>query len=99
MKIAFIGGRDIHKLGGIENYMYNLATELVKLGHEPVVYCESDRNEKELVNGFCVIHQKSIGGRFLCKILLSYKATIGSIFSRQHFDVYHYNAWPPSLAS
>lgn len=39
MKIAFIGGRDIHKLGGIENYMYNLATELVKLGHEPVVYC------------------------------------------------------------
>ena len=65
MKIAFIGGRDIHKLGGIENYMYNLATELVKLGHEPVVYCESDRNEKELVNGFCVIHQKSIGGRFL----------------------------------
>ena len=33
MKIAFIGGRDIHKLGGIENYMYNLATELVKLGH------------------------------------------------------------------
>lgn len=49
MKIAFIGGRDIHKLGGIENYMYNLATELVKLGHEPVVYCESDRNEKELV--------------------------------------------------
>ena len=60
MKIAFIGGRDIHKLGGIENYMYNLATELVKLGHEPVVYCESDRNEKELVNHTSEIHWRSV---------------------------------------
>lgn len=42
MKIAFIGGRDIRKLGGIESYMYNMATELVKKGHEPIVYCESD---------------------------------------------------------
>lgn len=99
MKIAFIGGRDIHKLGGIENYMYNLATELVELGHEPVVYCESDRNEEELINGFKVIYQKSVGGRFLCKILLSYKATITSLVRKERFDVYHYNAWPPSLAS
>lgn len=99
MKIAFIGGRDIHKLGGIENYMYNLATELVKLGHSPVVYCESDKNDVEFINGFKVIYQKSIGGRFLCKILLSYKATIESLIHRDGFDVYHYNAWPPSLAS
>lgn len=99
MKIAFIGGRDIHKLGGIENYMYNLATELVKLGHEPVVYCESERNGIEIINGFKVIYQKNIGGRFFCKILLAFKATITSIINRDGFDVYHYNAWPPSLAS
>ncbi len=99
MKIAFIGGRDIHKLGGIENYMYNLATELVKLGHEPVVYCESDKNAEEIVNGFKVIYQKSIGGIYLCKILLSYKATIQSLLNGNKFDIYHYNAWPPSLAS
>ena len=38
MKIVFIGGRDIHILGGIESYMYNLATQLVKMGHEPIVF-------------------------------------------------------------
>ena len=63
MKIVFIGGRDIHKLGGIESYMYNLCTELVKMGHEPLVFCESDRNETEQINGFTVIHQKSINSR------------------------------------
>ena len=99
MKIAFIGGRDIHKLGGIENYMYNLATELVKLGHKPVVYCESDRNGIEYLNGFKVIYQKSIGGRFFCKIILAYKSTIQSLLQREKFDVYHYNAWPPFLSS
>ena len=99
MKIAFIGGRDIHLLGGIENYMLNLATELVKMGYEPIVYCESDHNGKEQVNGFQVIHQRSVGGRFLCKILLSYRATIRSLWGRYKADVFHYNAWPPSLAS
>ena len=39
MKIVFIGSRDIHLLGGIENYMYNLSTRLVRMGHEAVVYC------------------------------------------------------------
>ena len=58
MKIVFIGGRDIHTLGGIENYMYNLATELVKIGHEPIVFCESDHNSEEIVNGFRVIYHK-----------------------------------------
>lgn len=98
MKIVFIGGRDIHQLGGIENYMYNLASQLVTHGHEPIVYCESDRNETEWINGFKVIHQKSIGGRYLCKIILSYKSTIKSLLNRSG-DVFHYNAWPPSLAS
>ena len=57
MKIAFIGGRDIHKLGGIEAYTYNLCTELVKMGHEPIVFCESDRDEEEVVNGLKVFHK------------------------------------------
>lgn len=99
MKIAFIGGRDIRKLGGIESYMYHLASELKMKGHEPVVYCESDKNSEEIVNGFRVVYQKSVGGRFLCKILLSYKSTIMSLIRNEKFDIYHYNAWPPSLAS
>lgn len=99
MKIAFIGGRDIKTLGGIENYVYNLATHLVKLGHEPIVYCESNRNAIEEVNGFKVIYHKSFGGRFLCKILLSLKSTIDTLTKEENVELFHYNAWPPSLWS
>ncbi|WP_019130876.1 glycosyltransferase family 4 protein [Alistipes communis] len=99
MRIAFIGGRDVHTLGGIENYMFNLATELAKAGYEPIVYCESDRDEVEQINGFQVIHQRSVGGRFLCKILLGYRATVRSLWGPYRADIFHYNAWPPSLAS
>jgi glycosyltransferase involved in cell wall biosynthesis len=99
MKIIFIGGRNIHELGGIENYMYNLATCLKNKGHEPVVFCESVRNTVEFVNGFKVVHNKSIGGRYLCKILLAYKSTIYSIFKEGDAAIYHYNGWAPALAS
>lgn len=99
MRIAFIGGRDIRKLGGIENYMYNLASKLAEMGHEPIVYCESDHDGEEEINGFRVIYQKSVGGRYLCKILLAYRATVRSLFGKYHADIFHYNAWPPSLAS
>lgn len=99
MKIAFIGGRDIKTLGGIENYVYNLATHLVKLGHEPIVYCESNCNAIEEVNGFKVVYHKSFGGRFLCKILLSLKSTIHALTKEESVELFHYNAWPPSLWS
>lgn len=99
MKIAFIGGRDIHLLGGIENYMFNLATHLAADGHEPIVYCESDRNHTEYVNGFKVVHHKSIGGRFLCKILLSLRSTMDALRNEEGVEYFHYNAWPPSVWS
>lgn len=99
MKIIFIGGRDIHQLGGIENYMYNLATYLKNKGYEPVVFCESDRNQVEYVNGFKIVHNQSIGGRYLCKILLGHKATIQALFKERDAKIYHYNGWPPTMAA
>lgn len=99
MKIVFIGGRDIRMLGGIESYMFNLATELVRVGHEPVVFCESDHNGEEFVNGFRVIYQKSFGGNLICKPWLGLKATLKTILNIKDVDVIHYNAWPPSLWS
>lgn len=56
MRIVFIGGRGIHILGGIENYMLNLTRELTKLGHECIVWCESDHHEEELLEGVRVIY-------------------------------------------
>jgi len=99
MKIAFIGGRNIHKLGGIETYMYNLCTKLKELGHEPIVYCESDRNYEEIVNGFKVIHWKSPKSVYICKVFLGLKSTLNALTKQKGVKVFHYNAWPPSLCS
>ena len=99
MKIVFIGGRDIHTTGGIENYVRNLASELVRLGHEPIVFCESQRNGEEMYCGFRVIHQKSPKSRFLCKPLLSLKAMWHTILHIKNVDIIHLNAWPPALWS
>lgn len=95
MKIAFIGGRDIHILGGIENYMYNLATQLVKIGHEPVVFCESDHDGDEIVNGFKVIHMTSPRSNYVCKPWLGIKATLYAV-RKLKVDFIHYNACGPA---
>lgn len=97
MKIVFIGGRDIHQIGGIENYMYNLATQLVRKGHEPIVFCESDHEGEETVNGFKVIHHKSPKSVFVCKIWLGLKSTLHTLLHFKDVDMIHYNAWPPAI--
>lgn len=99
MRIAFIGGRDIHILGGIENYMLNLATQLVSLGHEPIVFCESDHYEETWINGFKVIYMSGPKSNLLCKPWVGLKATLKCIFKIKGIDFIHYNAWPPSLWS
>ncbi len=97
MKIAFIGCRDIKLLGGIESYMANLTAELVKLGHEPIIYCESDRNSIEIHNGVKVIHMKGFKSNLICKPWVGLKATIRTLIKEKGVSVIHYNAWPPSL--
>ena len=97
MKIVFIGGRDIHKLGGIENYMLNLTRELVRLGHECVVWCESDHSGVEWVNGVKVIYHPGPKSNLLCKPWCGLKATLRTVLGMHHVDFIHYNAWPASL--
>ena len=99
MKIVFIGCRDIHLLGGIENYMYNLSRGLVAMGHEAVVYCESDRNAVEDLDGVKVIYMKGPKSNLLCKPWVGLKATLRTIFRERKVSLIHYNAWPPSLWS
>ncbi len=99
MKIVFIGGRDIHQIGGIEKYMFNLASQLVKFGHEPIVFCESDHNGEEMVNGIRVIHMTGPKIYLLCKPWVGLKATLYTIRHIKDVDFIHYNAWPPSLSS
>lgn len=97
MKIAFIGGRTFHHPDGIASFMKNLASELVNMGHEPIVFVESDCNKVEFYNGFKVVHQKSFKSAALTKILLGLKATIYALRKEKGVQVFHYNAWGPAL--
>ena len=97
MKIAFIGGRTFYHPDGIAAFMKNLATELVAMGHEPIVYQESDHNGTEVVNGFKVIHQKSYKSAALTKILLGFKSTMNALFKEKGVQVFHYNCGGPAL--
>lgn len=97
MKIAFIGGRTFHHPDGIASFMKNLATELVKMGHEPIVYQESDHDGIEIFNGFKVVHQKSFKSAALTKILLGFKATMNALFKEKGVQVFHYNTGGPAL--
>lgn len=99
MKIVFIGGRDILSLGGIESYMINLTRELTKMGHECVVWCESDHNEVKMLDGVKVIYHPGPKSNLICKPWCGLKATIKTVVSGKRVDVIHYNAWPASLWS
>lgn len=97
MKIVFIGGRSVHILGGIENYMLNLTRELAKLGHECIVWCESDHHEVEMLDGVRVIYHPGPKSNLICKPWCGLKATLRSLIREKNVDVIHYNAWPASL--
>ena len=97
MKIAFIGGRTFNHPDGIATFMYNLATELVKLGHEAIVYQESDHNGEELVNGFKVVHQKSSNSAAFNKMGLGVKSTLDAVRKEKGVDLIHYNCTGPAF--
>ena len=92
MKIVFIGGRDIHILGGIENYMLNLTRELTRLGHECVVWCESDHREVKMLDGVKVIYHPGPKSNLICKPWCGLKATLRTLFREKNVSVIHYNA-------
>lgn len=93
MKIVFIGSKDIHKLGGIENYTYCLSHELLKSGHIPIVYCFSDRQYIDYSEGFKIVNIKSVKAGFLTGSINSLIATLKCL-KEQNIDLIHYN-FPP----
>lgn len=99
MKIAFIGGRTFHHADGIATFMFHLATELVKMGHEPIVFCEDDKSYEEIINGFKVIHRKSFKSAFMTKPILGLRATLHCLFKEKEVRYFHYNTWAPALLS
>ena len=67
MKIAFIGQKGIPaKWGGVESYVEELSTRLVKKGHNVTVYVRSWYTEKTIseFNGVTIKHVNSINTKY-----------------------------------
>jgi glycosyltransferase involved in cell wall biosynthesis len=68
MKIAFITPEYITENnfdGGTSNYLYNVSVSLKKLGHEPIIFVASDKNEILSNHGIKVIRVEVKNSKFL----------------------------------
>ncbi len=100
MKIAYIGQKGIPtKTGGVERYVEEVATRMVKMGHEVFVYARNNYTDKNLseFKGVKIIHLPSIPTKNLDAISHTFFATIHSLF--QDYDVIHYHSIGPTSLS
>lgn len=100
MKIAFIGQKGIPaNIGGVERHVEEIATRMVKSGHEVFVYVRNNYTAKNLkeYKGIKLIHLPNIPTKHLDAISHTFLATIHALF--QNYDVVHYQAIGPSFLS
>ena len=105
MKIAMIGHKRIpSREGGVEIVVEELATRLVKRGHQVDVYnrkgnniqdqnADKDRKKLREYNGIKIKTIFTINKKGIDALLYSFNATIAALF--QHYDVIHYHAEGP----
>ncbi|MCX6740482.1 MAG: glycosyltransferase family 4 protein [Candidatus Parcubacteria bacterium] len=97
MKIYFIGQKGIPAIsGGVERHVEELATRLVKEGHEVFVYCRNYFTPKGLTEykGVKLIHLPSIKTKHLDAISHTLLASLDVL--RRDADIIHYHAIGPS---
>ncbi len=98
MKIAMIGQKGIPAIyGGVERHVEDLSRELVKQGHDVLVYARAWYTSKALKNYHRVkiIHTAVIHTKHLDAISHTFTATLDAL--RRNCDVIHYHGVGPSL--
>ncbi|MCX6743875.1 MAG: glycosyltransferase [Candidatus Parcubacteria bacterium] len=97
MKIYFIGQKGIPAIyGGVESHVQELATRLVKEGHEVFVYVRNHYTPRDLneYKGVKLIHLPSIKTKHLDAISHTLLASLDVL--RRDADIIHYHAIGPS---
>ncbi|MCX6782311.1 MAG: glycosyltransferase family 4 protein [Candidatus Magasanikbacteria bacterium] len=100
MKIAMIGQKGAPALyGGIERHVEELSKELVKNGHEVLLYARRWFTPEKITEhcGIKIIHTPTVRTKHLDAIIHTFVSTIHAI--RQKPDVIHYHGVGPSLLS
>ena len=98
MKIAFIGQKGIPaQTGGVERHVEFLATYLVKLGQEVIVYNRANYSQKGIktFKGAQLIVKPFINSKNLANITHTFLASIDVL--RRKPDIVHYHGVGPSL--
>jgi len=100
MRIAIIGQKGIPtKSGGVERHVEELATRLVREGHEVVVYARKSYNNgnRKQYKGVNLVYIPSVATKNLDAITYTFLATVHAIF--QPYDVVHYHSIGPASLS
>lgn len=101
MKIAMIGQKGIPAIyGGIERHVEDLSLELVKKGHEVLVYSRTWFTHRNIKNyhGIRIVHTPTIRTKHLDAIAHTFTSTLHAIFVEKP-DIIHYHGVGPSLLS
>ncbi len=100
MKIAMIGQKGMPAIyGGVETHVESLATNLVKQGHEVLVYTRKwySPMRPRKINGVKVIYTPTIHTKHLDAIIHTFTSTIHAVLEKA--DVIHYHGVGPALLS
>ena len=92
MEIVIIGCRSLDRVGGIESYMLELCSCLVKKGHVVKLFVGNDCNKIEKINGIDVINIKVPQNKYINKLIIGYKSTKLAMKLYPNADIYHFNA-------
>lgn len=98
MKIAMIGQKGLPAIyGGVERHVDELSQELVRLGHEVVVYCRPWYSDRRIKNyqGIILKYLPSIHTKHFDAISHTFFASIHALW--QNYDIIHYHGVGPAL--
>lgn len=97
MKIAYIAIKGLPFSGGIEQYTEQMATALVKRGHDVTIYMSKNYGNRTGTTGegYHICALPAPRNMFLEKFVLVFFASIHQIF--RNYDIVHYHALGPSI--
>src|SRR3989339_510429 len=101
MRIAMIGQKGVPAIyGGIERHVEELSVELVKQGHDVLVYARSWFTNKNIKNyqGIKIKHTPTLRTKHLDAIVHTFTSTIHALLFQKP-DIIHYHGVGPALLS
>lgn len=92
MKIVLVGGQEVPGIGGVENYMMNLAKELHMQGHTATIICSGRNACKTTIDNVKIIHIVCPKSNIIALPLLFFKSIGYILKNRKNIDFVNYQS-------